>query len=158
MTENEHKSFFKELYSKQYVESFINDMKKWSSYKSNGIKKISDMKCQNFNIRNCCIAIITDSIDSVSNKKIFFFGPCIWFGAYVDDEHTIQSYLYDEFNNEIDYKVVNCSGLGAWGVDRMISEKISCDDIVIVFVSTYAEDKAWKRCIEEFPNIHIQRP
>ncbi len=57
--------------------------------------------------------------------------------------------------NNTNYETVNGSALGNVGLDRMVSEPVSTSDIITLFVTTYAEDQAWKRCMKEFPNIHI---
>ena len=153
MTEDEYKAYFKEMYTEKYVEQFIDDMSKWSICQKNGVYKFSDISSANYNVING-YRLNNRKINATS-RKILFLGPCIWFGAYVDDKHTIECYLQDLVNKNA-YEVINCGNLGNWSLDRLLTEKVCSDDIFIIYSNWYSENKAWLRCADEFPNINIR--
>lgn len=69
--------------------------------------------------------------------KIFVFGPCTAFGAYVDDYHTIEYFLQKKINYEkCLYDVVNCGLLGPdYSYCGFFYEKMAPGDKVVVLIS-----------------------
>lgn len=99
---------------------------------NNGIYKFKDMDTDTCKIskgnRNVPNAI-SDSI-----HKIFVFGPCTMFGAYVDDASTIEYFLQEKINIEgKSYQVCNCSMMGPeYCHHRLFAENMGAHDIVIL--------------------------
>ena len=72
--------------------------------------------------------------------KIYFFGPCITVGTFVNDNDTIESYLQELINdNNLSYKVINCGNHGGFTgqsinhLYRIMDTNFSQGDIVIHF-------------------------
>ncbi len=52
---------------------------------------------------------VTVGQPSEAERTIWFFGPCVMIGNYVEDKHTIESFLQERLNREgYSCKVVNC--------------------------------------------------
>lgn len=154
MTDDDMKAYFKEMYSKEYVEEFISDYNKIEANNFNGILKLNDMETRCFNIKNGYR--VTNNKPLYSDKKILFFGPCIWFGSYVDDVHTIEYYLQEIINQCVDnVEVINCANKGVISIDRMVTEKMSKNDELVIFINWYDEIYTWTKCAEEYKTINI---
>lgn len=69
------------------------------------------------------------------DRTVYFFGCCTILGAYVEDKHTIESFLQAKCNNMgIRCKVVN---MGCWDsrggvLNRIMQTPIKKDDIIVV--------------------------
>lgn len=99
---------------------------------NNGIYQLMDM-----NTSTCKISggnRTVPNADEDAPHKIFVFGPCTMFGAYVDDSSTIEYFLQEKINNAgKSYQVCNCSMMGPeYCYHRMFTENIKEDDIVIL--------------------------
>lgn len=88
-------------------------------------------------------------------KKIFMIGPCIIFGAYVDDYHTIEYFLQEKLNEyKLPYQVINCGLLGYMDlVSNLFAEKITSEDIVVFYTQNPMIIKAINFV---FPNAIMQ--
>ncbi len=77
------------------------------------------------------------------SHSIFFYGACLPIGAYVSDEHTMESYLQQMLNERgIDTRVVN---YGSWGGNiacfgRMATSFIREGDTVVLLLEDFEMD------------------
>lgn len=69
-------------------------------------------------------------------NSIYMIGPCSVVGAYVEDQHTIASFLQDRINREemLSYKVINKGAIGVEHciIDRLLDCPLREGDIVIM--------------------------
>ncbi len=154
MSDTEHELFFKELYSKKYVEQRIEDMRKLKVIPQNGVRMLSDLSSANYNIRDGYR--MTERGNGKNGKRrIYFLGGCVWFGLYVDDKHTIEHYLQNMIGYD-DCEIVNCGNSGKWILDRLVTEEFSQHDVAVIFMHYPGESIAWLRCREEFSNVILK--
>lgn len=66
-------------------------------------------------------------------RTIYFFGPCIASGAYVTDEHTIESYLRKAFGEDSNFMVRNFGGVWEWMPWVLRDQIFVPGDIVVIF-------------------------
>ena len=141
-----------------YEKEFFDDLSNQRDYMDNIEKhyfviekdkqnlRLMDIESKFINVKNGERATINQPEDYT--RTIFFFGPCLVIGAYVSDEHTIESHL-QQMINQAGYKVkvVNC---GCWGgnvatVGRMISTLIREGDVVVAMLEDLdLEDERFK--------------
>ncbi len=69
MKEHECKAFFKDLYSQEYIDTFIADKDKLIVYNENGINKVLDISSTNFTVKN---SYRVTKRQFNKQKKIFF--------------------------------------------------------------------------------------
>lgn len=140
------KEFFEELYSEEYYEFIVNVP--LEMYCVNGVNKIKDVESKFFNVSNG--QRVTVGQPKKSKNTIYFFGPCIMIGRYVEDRYTIESLLQKSLNRVgLQYKVVNCGAYNNKKIDinRILETNFSSGDIVIVW--------AYDRSYPEVPNINL---
>ncbi len=107
--ESMYQSFFADLYTKDYAKAIIGI--EYAAQNENGILKLKDCRSPFYNVtdgeRN------TIGQPEVFTKSIYFYGPCIIYGHYVEDSNTIESFLQN-YLNEIDssIRVVNYGSPG----------------------------------------------
>ena len=156
MTTDEHRGFFKELYYDGVVEQYSADRSELKLVTHNGISSFVDISNSYFNIRNGH-RVVNNAPDDYE-KRIMFFGPCLWFGSYSSDDHTIEYYLQESINadNLCRCRVENHSCLSFTAFDHLMSQCISPNDIIVLMAHLNDECEAWIENAEEFPNIIIK--
>lgn len=138
--------FFDDLYSNEYEDKIVNIPLVMKNIC--GRNMLSNFESELFNVKDNKRSTI--GIRNLAKKTIHFFGPCLIIGRYVDDAHTIESYIQKYINQDCyNITVVNH---GAWNNSyyqlQLISEAdIKSGDIVIVF------DKNMK--FNGIPNIDL---
>lgn len=141
MSEVERDNFLSRYTQDRYMERFICatlDGKELKLSVKNGIHKYEDCFNQTFHIVNGYRK--TPNASTCAKRKIWMFGPCIVFGAFVKDSETIayylQQYLLDHgYDN---YEVVNGGKMrpalynNSSRQESLFTTQISSDDIVII--------------------------
>ena len=98
-------AFYCELYSEPYAETvgrYTIELEKSDIY-----TRLKDCEGPYFNVVNG--ERVTKDQPEDAPHTIYFFGPCVMIGAYVEDQHTIESFLQKRLNEAgYNYKVVNC--------------------------------------------------
>lgn len=115
----------------------------------NGVFIAKDYHSRNLNIING--HRLTPNANS-SKRKIFIFGPCTAFGAYVNDYQTIEFYLQEKLNREnIAYEVVNCGILGPEKItNTLFFEEMVSGDKVIMLLTDYLSEIFEKEFFNEY--------
>lgn len=131
-------AFFEELYSEDYFESICHPPLEMCCV--DGVNKIKDVKSKYLNVTDGRRLTVGQPENFV--KRIYFFGPCIMIGRFVEDKHTIESFLQEKLNGVGQYQVINCSAYNDKKVDinRILETDFSTGDIVIIYTydSMYA--------------------
>ena len=128
---DEAEAFYGELYTEEYARAVDTHM--FLMEKQNSFTRLKDCEEPYFHIHN-------GERDTVGQpergRSIYFFGPCIAVGAYVEDRHTIESQLQELLNREgYPYRVVNC---GCWEnayseLIRITSTPMNEGDVAVIF-------------------------
>jgi [citrate (pro-3S)-lyase] ligase len=140
------KDFFDEIYSYEYAKEIAKI--DFASTRMKGIVKLNDAETKFYNVKNGERKTIGQP--PKYDKSIYFFGPCLIVGAYVEDAHTIESYLQGILNSkEYNIRVVN---YGSWQDELALLQKIckteyKKGDVVIV----YDDNK----CFDGVPNLNL---
>lgn len=97
--------FYGELYTEEYARQISSIS--YSIETKSGTGKLKDYKSQYYNVTNG--ERHTEGQPKNYDRTIYFFGPCLIYGYYVEDKYTIASLLQKRLN-ELGYriKVVNC--------------------------------------------------
>lgn len=80
---------------------------------------------------------VTVGQPSEAERTVWFFGPCLMVGAYVEDKHTIESFLQERFNREgFSCKVVNCGCFETTyqRMIRLVSTPMKPGDVAVLYV------------------------
>ena len=88
-----NRNIYNELISNKWLNK--NFFKEYDGIKllmKRGVVVPGDMESENINIINNC-RVVPSSRNQSSKRKVFMFGPCNVFGAYVSDDSTIEEYL-----------------------------------------------------------------
>ncbi len=102
---------------------------------SNVYSRLKDVKSRYLNVVNG--ERITVGQPSEAERSIWFFGPCLMVGGYVEDKHTIESFLQERLNREgYSCRVVNC---GCYDTPyqemiRITSTPMKPGDVVVLHV------------------------
>jgi cytidyltransferase-like protein len=113
-------TFFDEYYSYDYAQEISTHSSSHPSFKRNGVVYLRDEDTALYHVKNG--ERVTVGPPSEYTKSIYFFGPCIVVGQFVEDAHTIESFLQERLNrNGYKIRVVNC---GSWGDENALLEKI----------------------------------
>ena len=97
------------FYDEHYTEEYAETVGKYTIEleKSDIFTRLKDCEGPYFNVVDGERATADQPSDAL--HTIYFFGPCIMIGAYVEDQHTIESFLQKRLNEAgYRYKVVNC--------------------------------------------------
>lgn len=140
------KDFFAELYSEEYAEKVLSH--NYAITHANGINKLKDVDTETYKVADG--ERRTQEQPSDYQRCIYFYGPCMVIGVFVDDEHTIESFLQTRLNAK-GYKV-KCVNYGAFGdqmtqLNRVASTRLNKGDIVIL----HSENRKY----EGVPNINL---
>jgi cytidyltransferase-like protein len=139
-------TFFDEYYSPEYGKEIAEQI--FLCKKKSGAVYLKDMDTMLYHVKNG--QRLTVGQPEEYTKSIYFFGACVIVGAYVEDAHTIESFLQKLLNhNEIKARVVNC---GSWSDENALMEKIAQTkfrqgDIAVV----YDQNK----CFDGIPNLNL---
>ncbi len=115
-------------------ENFLNDFRKLRFVNKNGYYIPVDMVSESFRIKDGHRMV--PGVPEKADKKIYIFGPCTVFGAYVKDEETIEYYLQNMLNRSDirEYEIVNCGLLSPeYSLDVFFGTRIRfCDYAIII--------------------------
>jgi cytidyltransferase-like protein len=141
-------NFFDEYYSYDYAQEISTYSSTHPSFKKKGAVYLKDNDTKLYHIKNG--ERLTVGQPEKYTKSIYFFGPCFVVGQFVEDAHTLESFL-QEMLNQNDYKVrvVNC---GSWSDKNALLTKISQTkfrqgDIAVIFDES--------RHIEGIPSLNL---
>ena len=140
--------FFEELYSEDYVKKITNHL--FPMEKIDGVSILKDYESEYYNVNNHMRRTTNQPYNYI--QEIYFFGPCIAVGQFVEDGYTIESCLQRRLNVEgYRVKVIN---KGSWYYDlqelSLISKtEFNIGDIVIVYLSN--------RTIDGIKNINLEQ-
>ena len=141
------KQFFDDLYEESYARDIEACL--FSIQRVRDGMRLKDFESEHVNIEHGERATINQP--DHYERTIYFFGQCLIIGAYVDDAHTIESYLQN-MANEAGYKVrvVNC---GCWGtaiqsIARMLSTPLREGDIVVMLSEDPDVDTAGLKTVD----------
>ena len=124
--------FYGELYSEEYARKVGQHM--FLMEKQNSFTRLKDCDEPYFHIADGERRTTGQPENAASS--VFFFGPCLMVGPYVEDGHTIESFLQEILNKEgYRYRVVNC---GCWESPysellRIESTPMEKGDVAVVF-------------------------
>ncbi|MBD5521749.1 MAG: adenylyltransferase/cytidyltransferase family protein [Lachnospiraceae bacterium] len=133
LSDEEWKRFWKDEYEEGIVDAMKAEMEQCVPRIENGVAFFPDIKGKCYHFRNGFR--VTPNPPSNANRRIYFYGPCFFMGAYCRDDQTIPFYLQSKLNENHDMqcKVLN---MGLFGPDycyaRMFTEELTKDDIVII--------------------------
>ncbi|MCM1154143.1 MAG: adenylyltransferase/cytidyltransferase family protein [Ruminococcus flavefaciens] len=135
---NIEKDFFQEEYEEGLCSTMQTESGQFEISIVNGVMKISDMEYTCFRYADGCR--ITENNPPEADRRILFFGPCIVFGAFCRNEHTIEAYLQDCLleNGYPEWKVLNKGQYGGQYMDcwygSLFVEELSEDDVVVIIM------------------------
>jgi cytidyltransferase-like protein len=111
-------SFLDEYYSSDYTKEIAT--REFQHFKMNGVTYLKEAERELYHVKNG--ERLTVGQPTEYTKTIYFFGACIVVGIYVEDAHTIESFLQELLNrNGYKVKVVNC---GSWSDESALLKKI----------------------------------
>lgn len=128
--------FFEELYTEEYANAVAWNQRHpmYKFEKFNGANRLKDISGRYHNVKGGERLTVNNPYEF--DRTIYFFGACVIVGAYVEDKHTIESFLQVTCNSERNRcKVVN---LGCWDslagtVQRILSTPIKENDIIVIY-------------------------
>jgi cytidyltransferase-like protein len=124
-------SFFDEYYSPEYAKEII--ALDFRSFIKNQAIYLKDADKELYHVKNG--ERLTVGQPSEYTRSIYFFGPCMVVGFYVEDAHTIESFLQELLNsNGYKIRVVNCGSLANENalLTKLWLSKFRQGDIVVV--------------------------
>ncbi len=127
------KAFYGEDYSESYAQQVgkhVVELEKNDNY-----TRLKDCSYPYFNVVNGERVTIGQPDDAP--RTIYFFGPCIMIGAFVEDAHTIESWLQQKLNAAgYRFKVVNCGCYESHYQEmvHMASTPMKPGDIVVMHI------------------------
>ena len=130
--DEEAPQFYGSLYTEEYARIVGRHM--FLMEKQNSFTRLKDCDEPCFHISGG-ERLTTDQSEN-ADSSIFFFGPCLAIGPYVEDRHTIESFLQRKLNEEgYLYRAVNC---GCWESGysellRIASTPMKKGDVAVVF-------------------------
>ncbi len=131
--DNAWSAFLDDLYTESYGEKIAS--MQFVHRNVRGLRILQDTETDVLNIREGIRK--TYYVPDKYIGTVWFFGPCLVAGAYVEDKNTIESYLQKRLvENGFEWRVVNC---GAWeDVNRILMNftQFKRGDVVIVFTET----------------------
>jgi cytidyltransferase-like protein len=125
-------SFFVEAYSPEYAKEIT--ALDFQGFKKNRAVYLKDADTALYHVKNG--ERLTVGQPSEYTKSIYFFGACFVVGKFVEDAHTIESFLQELMNsNGYKIRVVNC---GSWSdenalVAKICQTKLQQGDIVLMY-------------------------
>lgn len=133
LSKEEWKKFWMDAYEEGIVDTMRTEMAQCAMVIENGVPSLPAVngKCYHFEdgFR------VTPNTPPDAEKRMFFYGPCIFLGAYCKDDQTIPYYLQNKLNENhgLHWKVINRGLFGPeYCYARMFTEELSENDIVII--------------------------
>ncbi|MCH5249304.1 MAG: adenylyltransferase/cytidyltransferase family protein [Lachnospiraceae bacterium] len=126
--------FFEELYTEEYANAVS-----WPPFKVekfNEITRIKDISSKYHNAKNG--ERLTVGSPLKYDRTIYFYGSCFIRGHYVEDKHTVESFLQVKCNSEGNCcRVVNFGSVDIQEntVQRILSTPIKKDDIIVTYLN-----------------------
>ncbi len=147
------KHFFGEEYYRGIGRDFQHDFQLISGENINGRTIIRDTQTGFFTVKDRKRYIDIAPLDAPN--RIFLFGRCFVFGAYVSDKHTIGYYLQSELNDKScgKYQVNTIATLGQVELSPFYCEELSDDD-TIFYIYSDEETTLILDSMESTENIH----
>lgn len=125
--------FFFDLYTEEYAEQIV--QLPFQLETKSGIGKVRDIHNKYCNVTNGVRHTVGQSEAAV--QTIWFFGPCLIYGAYVEDKYTIESLLQKcLIQSRYNVQCMNCGVPGARSVaqwSRMIDMPLKKGDVVVLY-------------------------
>jgi cytidyltransferase-like protein len=140
-------NFFDEIYSPEYAKEIT--ALDFPIFKKNRVMYLKEADKELYHVKNGERLTVGQPLEYT--KSIYFFGPCLVVGNYVEDAHTIESFLQELLNcNGYNIRVMNC---GSWSDENALLSKISQTefrkgDIAVV---AYVSDKIF----DGIPNLNL---
>ena len=125
--------FFEELYTEEYANAVSCNPFRVESF--NGANRAKDLSGKYQNVKGG--ERLTVDTPQQFDRTIYFFGPCVILGTFVEDKHTIESYLQVKCNSEGNScKMVNLGYFDSLTgtVQRILSTPIKENDIIVVYL------------------------
>ena len=97
--------------------------------------QMKDVHTRYLNIENGERVTVGQPVEA--ERTIYFFGPCIMIGGFVEDKHTIESFIQERFNREgYSCKVVNCGCFETpfHEMLRIAATPMKPGDVVVLFL------------------------
>lgn len=105
---NMYADFFDDMYTDEYADSIVN--LRYTVETVSGFKMLKDCNSEFYHVVNG--ERVTYGQPADYQKTIYFVGPCYIYGYYVEDKHTIESFLQRRLNeNGYRIRVVNCGSV-----------------------------------------------
>ena len=123
--------FYGELYTDKYWKEIM--LMPFAAQNINGVNRLTDVNSKYLNVKNG--ERRTCNQPEQFDRTIYFFGPCIVIGNYVEDQHTIESFLQSILIDKgYQCRVVNCGcWVGPIDCGRIMETKFREGDVVIVY-------------------------
>lgn len=105
VTADQAPAFYDELYTEEYAK----EVGQYTIHleKSDIYTRLKDCNDRYFHVKDG--ERLTVGQPDQADRTVWFFGPCFMIGAYVEDRHTIESYLQSMINRDgRSVRVVNC--------------------------------------------------
>lgn len=129
------REFYGELYDEESYGGFLRE--NFRIRNDGMVNRLKDVSGKYLNVRNGERLTVDQPKDF--ERTIYFFGPCLIAGNYVEDRHTIESFLQKKCNDHgVAARVVN---LGCWDsapgtMGRIMQTPLQKNDIVVIFLTT----------------------
>lgn len=134
LSESILKDFFAELYTKDYAQSMLEPPFR-TKFVRRGVRQLLDVSGKYQNIQ--AGERLTVGQPEQYDRTIYFFGPCIIYGHYCEDKHTIPSFVQAKCNEKgLHIKVVNLGAKGHFALEavgRMYQTPMKEGDIAVVY-------------------------
>ena len=133
-------TFYKRFYTEDYARQVGHHI--FDLDKNNVYARLKDCEDQYFHIKNG--ERLTVGQPETAERTIWFFGQCLMVGSFVEDQHTMESFLQRILNRKgYSVKLVNCGCFESWYLEmiHMTSTPMKPGDIVVMFV----ENKPYQR-------------
>ena len=126
--------FFEEVYTEEYAKAIAQVPFKIENF--NGSNRVKDMSGKYHNVEGGERLTVESPLEF--DRTIYFFGPCVILGSYVEDKHTIESFLQVKCNSAGNRcRVVNlgCCDNPADTIKRILSTPIKENDIIVIYLA-----------------------
>jgi cytidyltransferase-like protein len=137
------KDFYDDLYDCEWTNETVNEMaaQRQGCIRKNGIIYLKDVKSSRCNVINGERMTVGQPLEY--ERTIYFYGPCLITGWYVEDSKTLESYL-QAIVNEKEYRV-RCVNYGSFQDElslllKICSTEYKKGDIVVIYDKNKAFD------------------
>lgn len=133
-SESIYKEFFAEFYTKEYARSILEPPFK-TKFIKRGVRQLLDVSDKYHNVH--AGERLTTGQPEKYDRTIYFFGPCIIYGHFCEDKHTIPSFLQAKCNEQgLHIKAVNLGAIGYHTLEtvaRIYQTQMKEGDIAVVY-------------------------